>query len=89
MINWLSDGVNQRSNQVASAIEPLLKALWQSEFQGRLHSYRVGIVLLAEIGLEFGMTKGSRRILEEIFPQVCDDFLERSTRGTDELDYRR
>jgi anaphase-promoting complex subunit 5 len=76
IFEWLSDGVNQRSNQVASAIEPLLKALWQSEFQGRLHLYRVAVVLMADIGLEFGMTKGSRRILEEIFPQVCDDLSE-------------
>jgi hypothetical protein len=66
--------MQQQCDQATSAIEPLLKALWLSEFQGRLNSYRTAIILLADVGLEFGMTKRSRRILEEIMPQVCELF---------------
>lgn len=51
-------------------VEPLLTALWHSEFQCRLNLYRTAIILLADISLEFGMTKRCRRILEEIMPQV-------------------
>ena len=60
----------QRFDQGASAIEQLLTALWHSEFQCRLNLYRTGVILLADISLEFGMTKRCRRILEEIMPQV-------------------
>ncbi|KAI9458485.1 hypothetical protein F5148DRAFT_1001378 [Russula earlei] len=64
--------------QAATAVEQLLRALWHSEFQCRYGSYRTAIILLADVGLEFGMTKRCRRILEEIMPQVIDgDDLER------------
>ncbi|KAI0064595.1 hypothetical protein BV25DRAFT_1822992 [Artomyces pyxidatus] len=58
--------------QAAATVEQLLKALWHAEFQNRYGSYRVGVILLADIGLEFGLTKRSKRILEEIMPQVID-----------------
>ncbi|KAI0273378.1 hypothetical protein BC834DRAFT_965918 [Gloeopeniophorella convolvens] len=58
--------------QAATAVEQLLKALWHSEFQCRYGSYRTGIVLLADVGLEFGMTKRCKRIIEEIMPQIID-----------------
>lgn len=51
-------------------VEKLLVALWHAEFQCRYGLYRSGLILLADIALEFGMTKKSRRILEEIMPQV-------------------
>ncbi|KAJ7582745.1 hypothetical protein C8J56DRAFT_791650 [Mycena floridula] len=54
----------------AHAIEQLLTALWHSEFLFRLPLYRTAIILLADVGLEFGMSKRCRRILEEIMPQV-------------------
>ena len=60
----------QQIGQAATAVEQLLRALWHSEFQCRYGSYRTGIILLADIGLEFGMTKHCKRILEEIMPQV-------------------
>jgi hypothetical protein len=60
----------QRYDEHTSSIEQLLKALWHSEFQGRLQLYRTAIILLADVGLHFGMTYRSRRILEEIMPQV-------------------
>ncbi|KAF8258613.1 hypothetical protein EI94DRAFT_1621071 [Lactarius quietus] len=58
--------------QMRAPVEQLLRALWHSEFQCRYGSYRTGIILLADIGLEFGMTKHCKRILEEIMPQVID-----------------
>ena len=56
--------------QGSAAVEQLLRALWHSEFQCRYGSYRTAIILLADVGLEFGMTKRCKRILEEIMPQV-------------------
>ncbi|KAJ7172511.1 armadillo-type protein [Mycena filopes] len=60
----------QQCDQAASAMDGLLTSLWHSEFLGRLNSYRTGIILLADVGLEYGMSKRSRRILEEIMPQI-------------------
>ncbi|EGN92472.1 hypothetical protein SERLA73DRAFT_99306 [Serpula lacrymans var. lacrymans S7.3] len=60
----------RQHGQVASAIEPLLTSLWNSEFQGRFPLYRLSIILLADVGLELGQTKRCRQILEEILPQV-------------------
>jgi len=60
----------QRCDQGITAIEQLLKALWHSEFLSRLSDYRTGIILLADISLEFGLSTRARRILEEIMPQA-------------------
>ena len=57
-------------NQSLGAVDHLLKALWQSEYQGRFYLYRLSIILLADMGLELGMTDWSRRLMEEIIPQV-------------------
>jgi len=60
---------------MTSGIDHLLKALWHSEFLCRFALYRTGIILLADISLEFGMSKRSRQILEEVMPQVCTHFV--------------
>lgn len=62
--------LKQRYDQGSSTVEPLLRALWHAEFQCRLGLYRTGIILLADVCLDFGMTERCRRILEEILPQV-------------------
>lgn len=67
---WVLMCVEQRYDQSTTAIEQLLKALWHSEFLTRLTDYRTGIILLADISLEFGMSKRSQRILDEIMPQA-------------------
>ncbi|KAI0082698.1 hypothetical protein K474DRAFT_1702690 [Panus rudis PR-1116 ss-1] len=59
-------------DQAHQHIEPLLRALWHSEFQQRYGSYRVAILMLADIGLEYGLTKWCRRIVDEIMPQVIN-----------------
>ena len=62
--------LQQHVGQAATAVEQLLRALWHSEFQCRYGSYRTAIILLADVGLEFGLTRRCKRILEEIMPQV-------------------
>jgi len=69
----------QQVGQATAAVEQLLRALWHSEFLCRYGSYRTAIILLADIGLEFGMTKHCKRILEEIMPQVSDLIIRRWT----------
>ena len=56
--------------QAQTAIEPLLTSLWHSEFQQRFGVYRAALILLADVGLQFGLTRWSRRIVEEVMPQV-------------------
>lgn len=60
----------QEKRQAHQYVEPLLRALWHAEFQQRWGLYRVALVMLADVGLEFGMTKWSRRLIEDILPQV-------------------
>ncbi|KAL5529052.1 hypothetical protein ACEPAG_5026 [Sanghuangporus baumii] len=60
----------RKANQGATSMDYVLKALWQSEYQGRFRQYRLAIVLLADAGLEYGMTVWSKKSVEEIMPQV-------------------
>ncbi|KAI0316674.1 hypothetical protein OF83DRAFT_1172648 [Amylostereum chailletii] len=62
----------RHDGQAAISMEHLLKGLWHAEYQCRYGSYRTGIILLADVGLEFGMSKRSRKIIEEILPQVIN-----------------
>ncbi|KAL4248144.1 Anaphase-promoting complex subunit 5 [Abortiporus biennis] len=57
-------------DQAQSVIEPLLISLWHAEYQQRFVAYRVAVATLADVALELGMTKWSRRIIEEIMPQI-------------------
>lgn len=61
----------KRCEQASATVEDLLRALWHSEFLCHFDSYRIGIILLADIGLEFGMSRRCQQILDEIMPQVC------------------
>jgi hypothetical protein len=76
--NLLMHG-QQQVGQASTAVEQLLRALWHSEFQCRFGSYRTAIILLADVGLKFGMTKRSKRVLEEIMPQVSGPIIWLST----------
>lgn len=71
-------------DQAQTAVEHLLRGLWDSEFLCRLNHYRTGIILLADIGLEFGISKRSKRILEEIMPQVVHFFFHPGVEGPNE-----
>ncbi|KAK7465863.1 hypothetical protein VKT23_005834 [Stygiomarasmius scandens] len=57
-------------DQSIIAIEPLLSALWHSEFLLRINFYRTGILFLADIGLHFGLTKRSQNMVEDLMPQL-------------------
>jgi len=39
-----------------------------------MNLYRAAIILLADVSLQFGMSRRARRILEEIMPQVLEEF---------------
>ncbi|KAF8350736.1 hypothetical protein F5887DRAFT_940689 [Amanita rubescens] len=71
----------RQCEQASATVEHLLRALWHSEFLCHFDSYRIGIVLLADIGLEFGMSKRCKLILDEIMPQIIngDDLEQRAT----------
>ncbi|KAG6818143.1 hypothetical protein H0H87_000048 [Tephrocybe sp. NHM501043] len=62
----------RRCDQATSSIEQLLKSLWQSEFLTRFNDYRTGVILLADITIEFHLPKRSQKILEEIMPQIIN-----------------
>ncbi|KAH9854144.1 hypothetical protein C2E23DRAFT_914573 [Lenzites betulinus] len=63
----------RRTDQAHISVDHLLATLWRAEYQGRYGLYRTAIVLLADISLEYGMTKWSRRILDEVMPQIMSE----------------
>ncbi|GJE95105.1 hypothetical protein PsYK624_112850 [Phanerochaete sordida] len=62
----------KEARQAPGAVAPLLNVLWHAEFQQRFGSYRTALVLLADVGLEYGMTAWCRRLLEDVMPQVVN-----------------
>ncbi|PAV23210.1 imaginal discs arrested [Pyrrhoderma noxium] len=62
----------RKVNQSTTSVDHILKGIWQSEYQGRFRSYRLSTILLADVGLEFGMTVWSRKLMEEIMPQIIN-----------------
>lgn len=68
-------------DEIHNAVNPLLNALWQSEFLGRFHSYRTAVLLLADFGLQYGMPKRSKRLVGEILPQVVHEKNDREQRA--------
>jgi len=60
----------RRRGQAVAAIQPLLQALWQAEFQGRFPLYRLGMIFLADVGLEFGMSNHCQQLILGIMPQI-------------------
>ncbi|KIY50891.1 hypothetical protein FISHEDRAFT_37690 [Fistulina hepatica ATCC 64428] len=59
-------------NQASIAIEKLLVALWHSEFLCHFDEYRTAMIMLADVGIDFGIAVRSQQILEELLPQVLD-----------------
>ena len=51
-------------------VDKLLVALWHAEFQCRYGLYRTGLIMLADISMEFGLSQKARRMVEDIMPQV-------------------
>ncbi|KAF8163271.1 hypothetical protein B0H34DRAFT_694755 [Crassisporium funariophilum] len=70
----------RQHDQATAGVESLLQGLWHSEFLCKFNLYRTGMIVLADVGLEFGMSRRSRQILEDIMPQVIngDDLEQRA-----------
>ncbi|KAH7103816.1 hypothetical protein BKA62DRAFT_742251 [Auriculariales sp. MPI-PUGE-AT-0066] len=51
-------------------LEPLLRSIGQAKATGQWALYRVGIILLADLELDLGLTSTSREMLEECLPQL-------------------
>ncbi|KAH7340951.1 hypothetical protein B0J17DRAFT_340197 [Rhizoctonia solani] len=68
------------SQQIPLSIQPLLDALWTTEFRGTWSLYRTGIALLADLGIGLGMARSGREFLEECMAQVLngDDLEQRA-----------
>ena len=63
----------QLCDQSHACVDQLLTALWHAEYHGRYGLYRTAVILLADVGLEFGMTRWCRRILDEVMPQIMSE----------------
>lgn len=51
-------------------VDKLLVALWHAEFQCRYGLYRIGLIMLADVSMEFGLSQKARRMVEDVMPQV-------------------
>ncbi|KAJ4485910.1 hypothetical protein J3R30DRAFT_3442822 [Lentinula aciculospora] len=51
--------------------EQLLKSLWHAEFLFQIHHYRIAVILLADAGLQLGLTESSQKMIEDIMPQLA------------------
>lgn len=57
-------------HQGGAVVDKLLVALWHAEFQCRYGLYRTGLIMLADISMEFGLSQKARKMVEDIMPQV-------------------
>ena len=60
-------------------VDKLLVALWHAEFQCRYGLYRTGLIMLADISMEFGLSQKARRMVEDVMPQVASRSDDRSS----------
>jgi anaphase-promoting complex subunit 5 len=60
----------QECEAFSITMEKLLRSLWHSEFLFKMHHYRVAVILLADVGLDFGLSKRSRKMVEDLMPQI-------------------
>ena len=70
-------------------VDKLLVALWHAEFQCRYGLYRTGLIMLAEISMEFGLSQKARRMVEDVMPQVISRSGEQRTALNSILDNSR
>jgi anaphase-promoting complex subunit 5 len=70
-------------------VDKLLVALWHAEFQCRYGLYRTGLVMLADISMEFGLSQKAQRMVEDIMPQVVSRSRDQSTALKSFLDHPR
>lgn len=70
-------------------VDKLLVALWHAEFQCRYGLYRTGLIMLADISMEFGLSQKAQRMVEDIMPQVASRSRDQSTVLNSSLDHPR
>lgn len=70
-------------------VDKLLIALWHAEFQCRYGLYRTGLIMLADISMEFGLSQKAQRMVEDIMPQVASRSCDQSTALNPLLDHTR
>jgi len=68
-------------------VDKLLVALWHAEFQCRYGLYRTGLIMLADISMEFGLSQKARRMVEDVMPQVSSRSDDRSSALRSPLDH--
>jgi len=57
-------------HQGGAMVDKLLVALWHAEFQCRYGLYRIGLIMLADVSMEFGLSQKARRMVEDVMPQI-------------------
>ena len=70
-------------------VDKLLVALWHAEFQCRYGLYRTGLIMLADISMEFGLSQKARRMVEDIMPQVISRGHDQNVVTKSSSDYSR
>ncbi|KAF8333978.1 uncharacterized protein EI90DRAFT_3153365 [Cantharellus anzutake] len=60
----------KEANQPVLAVQPLMEAVWSSEFRGMFQYYRIAVVLLADIAIDLGLPKSGQHMIEEVLPQI-------------------
>ncbi|KAG8696604.1 hypothetical protein FRC09_008360 [Ceratobasidium sp. 395] len=60
------------AQQIPLSLQPLLDALWTTEFRGTWNLYRTAVALLADLGIGLGMARSGREFLEECMSQVLN-----------------
>ncbi|KAG8713734.1 hypothetical protein FRC08_012891 [Ceratobasidium sp. 394] len=60
------------AQQIPLALQPLLDALWTTEFRGTWNLYRTAVALLADLGIGLGMARSGREFLEECMSQILN-----------------
>ncbi|QRW14582.1 APC5 (anaphase-promoting complex subunit 5) domain-containing protein [Ceratobasidium sp. AG-Ba] len=60
------------AQQIPLSLQPLLDALWTTEFRGTWGLYRTAVALLADLGIGLGMARSGREFLEECMSQILN-----------------
>ncbi|KAG9097966.1 hypothetical protein FRC06_006955 [Ceratobasidium sp. 370] len=60
------------AQQIPLSLQPLLDALWTTEFRGTWNLYRTAVALLADLGIGLGMARSGREFLEECMSQILN-----------------
>ncbi|KAG8748656.1 hypothetical protein FRC10_000047 [Ceratobasidium sp. 414] len=60
------------AQQIPLSLQPLLDALWTTEFRGTWNLFRTAVALLADLGIGLGLARSGREFLEECMSQILN-----------------